>query len=121
MIDGAVTRREVLAVHVTFGNKVAILGGDYLLARASIFLARLRDVEMVYIMSGVIEHLVRGEVIQMRGVRGAAASGSGGDYYSLATEGAGNVRIWTMEGNEDLDEVDNDEDDDNPHHSRRHH
>ena len=42
-----------------FGNKVAILAEDYLLSRASIFLARLRDVEVVDIMSGVIEHLVR--------------------------------------------------------------
>ena len=33
MIDGAVTRRGVPEVHVTFGNKVAILAGDYLLAR----------------------------------------------------------------------------------------
>ena len=109
------------AVHIMFGNKVSILAGDYLLARAYIFLARFRDVEVVDIMSGVIELLVRGEVMQMKGVGGAAASGGGGDYYSSAAEGAGNGRIWTMEGNEDLYEVDNDEDDDNPHHSRRHH
>ena len=108
-------------MHMTFGNKVAILGGDYLLARAYIFLARLRDVEVVDIMSGVIELLVRGEVMQMKGVGGAAASGGGGDYYSSAAEGAGNGRIWTMEGNEDLDAVDDDEDDGNPHRSRRHH
>ena len=46
-----------------FGNKVDILKGDYLLARASIFLARLRDVEVVDIMSSAIENLVRGEVM----------------------------------------------------------
>ena len=121
MIDGAVTRREVLAVHKTFGNKVAILVGDYLLARVSIFLARLRDMEVVDIMSGVIEHLVRGEVMQTRGVGGAAACGGGGDYYSSAAEGAGDGRIWTMEGNDDLDAVDDDDDDVNPYRSRRHH
>ena len=33
VIDGAVTRRGVPEVHVTFGNKVAILAGDYLLTR----------------------------------------------------------------------------------------
>jgi len=46
---------------------MAILAGDYLLARASIFLARLRDVEVVETMSTIIEHLVRGEVMQMKG------------------------------------------------------
>ena len=44
------------------------MAGDSLLARASIFLAILRGVEVVEIMIGVTNHLVRGEVMQMRGV-----------------------------------------------------
>lgn len=67
VIDGSETRRGVSAVHMVFGNKTAILAGDYLLARASISLARLRHVEVVECMSTIIEHLVRGEVMQMRG------------------------------------------------------
>jgi solanesyl diphosphate synthase len=67
VIDGADTRRGVPAVHMVFGNKMAILAGDYLLARASICLARLRNVQVVETMSTIIEHLVRGEVMQMRG------------------------------------------------------
>lgn len=67
VIDGADTRRGAPAVHKVFGNKMAILAGDYLLARASIFLARLRNVEVVETMSTIIEHLVRGEVMQMKG------------------------------------------------------
>jgi geranylgeranyl pyrophosphate synthase len=67
VIDGSETRRGVAAVHMVFGNKMAILAGDYLLARASISLARLRHVEVVECMSTIIEHLVRGEVMQMRG------------------------------------------------------
>ena len=70
--------REAPAVHVTHGNKVDILEGNYLLERASIFLARLRDVEVVEIMSGSIKHLVRRKVMQMWGVGGAAISGEGG-------------------------------------------
>lgn len=65
VIDGAETRRGVPAVHQVFGNKVAILAGDYLLARASVYLARLRDTEVVETMSTIIGHLVRGEVMQM--------------------------------------------------------
>ena len=67
VIDGAETRRGVPAVHMAFGNKMAILAGDYLLARASICLARLRQVQVIETMSTIIEHLVRGEVMQMRG------------------------------------------------------
>jgi len=67
VIDGADTRRGSPSVHKVFGNKMAILAGDYLLARASIFLARLRDAEVVETMSTIIEHLVRGEVMQMKG------------------------------------------------------
>ncbi len=67
VIDKAETRRGSPAVHQIFGNKMAILAGDYLLARASVFLARLRDVEVVETMSTIIEHLVRGEVMQMKG------------------------------------------------------
>jgi solanesyl diphosphate synthase len=66
VIDNADTRRNKPAVHRAFGDKMAILAGDYLLARASIYLARLRDVEVVETMSTIIEHLVRGEVMQMK-------------------------------------------------------
>ena len=59
-------------MHVMLGNKVDILEGDYLLERA-----RLRDVEAVEIMRGVIEYLVRRKVIHMCGVGGVAIDGGG--------------------------------------------
>jgi len=65
VIDGADTRRGAPAVHKVFGNKMAILAGDYLLARASISLARLQNPVVVECMSTIIEHLVRGEVMQL--------------------------------------------------------
>lgn len=80
VIDGADTRRGAPAVHRAFGNKMAILAGDYLLARASVCLARLRDVEVVETMSTIIEHLVRGEVMQMKG-GGASSSEERLAYY----------------------------------------
>jgi solanesyl diphosphate synthase len=66
VIDKAATRRGVPSVNQTFGNKLAVLGGDFLLSRASISLARLRNLEVVELLSTVIEHLVKGEVMQMR-------------------------------------------------------
>jgi geranylgeranyl pyrophosphate synthase len=81
VIDGADTRRGIPAVHMVFGNKMAILAGDYLLARASICLARLRNVQVVETMSTIIEHLVRGEVMQMRGTEASEGINERLEYY----------------------------------------
>ena len=78
VIDQADTRRGVPSVHNVFGNKMAILAGDYLLARASIGLARLENTQVVESMSTSIEHLVRGEVMQLR-------EGRRLDYYLRKT------------------------------------
>ncbi|CAM9967883.1 unnamed protein product, partial [Ascophyllum nodosum] len=81
VIDEADTRRGVPSVNKVFGNKLAILAGDFLLARSSMSLARLRSLESVELMSAAIEHLVKarnGEVLQMR----PTADGSGAfEYY----------------------------------------
>jgi geranylgeranyl pyrophosphate synthase len=74
VIDEADTRRGVPSVNQMFGNKLAILGGDFLLARASVALARLRNPDVVELLSTVVEHLVKGEVMQMRNARGDAFS-----------------------------------------------
>eukprot|EP00980_Cylindrotheca_fusiformis_P006307 scaffold1352_cov144-Cylindrotheca_fusiformis.AAC.13 len=81
VIDGSDTRRGMASVHMVFGNKMAILAGDYLLARASICLARLRNLEVVETMSTIIEHLVRGEVMQIRGTSTADGVNESMVYY----------------------------------------
>lgn len=70
VIDEADTRRGVPSVNKVFGAKLAILAGDFLLARSSVCLARLRNLEAVELMSTVIEHLVKGEVMQMKNADG---------------------------------------------------
>lgn len=66
VIDKAETRRNQPSVNKVFGDKLSILAGDFLLARASISLARLRNLQAIELMSTAIEHLVRGEVMQMK-------------------------------------------------------
>lgn len=65
MIDDADSRRGLQALNTLLGNKVAILAGDFLLARASITLASLRNVEVIQLLSQVIEDLVSGEMLQV--------------------------------------------------------
>jgi len=45
---------------------VAVLSGDYLLARASVLLARLRHFEVVEVMATALDALVQGEIMQAR-------------------------------------------------------
>ncbi|KAG0343702.1 coq1 putative hexaprenyl diphosphate synthase [Podila humilis] len=66
VIDVADTRRNLISANESFGNKMAILGGDFLLARASIALARLRNHEVTELISTVIANLVEGEFMQLR-------------------------------------------------------
>ncbi|TPX66153.1 hypothetical protein SpCBS45565_g04644 [Spizellomyces sp. 'palustris'] len=66
VIDLAMTRRAQSSANAEFGNKMAILAGDFLLARASVALARLRNVEVVELLATVISNLVEGEFMQLR-------------------------------------------------------
>ncbi|KAL1527341.1 hypothetical protein AB1Y20_016011 [Prymnesium parvum] len=66
VIDLAETRRGAKAVHKMLGNKVAVLSGDFLLARATRLLARLGDAEVVGLMADVIDEMVAGEMMQAK-------------------------------------------------------
>ena len=66
VIDLADTRRGAKAAHKIYGNKVAVLAGDFLLARASVLLARLQDVKVVELLATVIEEMVQGELMQLK-------------------------------------------------------
>eukprot|EP00455_Lapot_gusevi_P016175 TRINITY_DN1827_c0_g1_i2.p1 TRINITY_DN1827_c0_g1~~TRINITY_DN1827_c0_g1_i2.p1 ORF type:complete len:426 (-),score=58.84 TRINITY_DN1827_c0_g1_i2:82-1359(-) len=66
VIDTADLRRNAKTVNSMYGNKIAVLGGDFLLARASMALAHLRNTDAVILISTAIEHLAKGEIMQMR-------------------------------------------------------
>lgn len=66
VLDEADMRRGGSAVHTIYTNKVAVLAGDYLLARASVLLARLRHFQVVEVMATALDALVQGEIMQAR-------------------------------------------------------
>lgn len=66
VLDEADTRRGGEAVHKLYSNKVAVLSGDYLLARASVLMAKLENVEVVQIMASALDSLVQGEILQIK-------------------------------------------------------
>lgn len=66
VIDNSVSRRSVPSANISFGNKMAVLAGDFLLGRASVALARLRDAEVIELLATVIANLVEGEFMQLK-------------------------------------------------------
>lgn len=66
VIDTASTRRGAPSANVLCGNKLSVLAGDYMLSRASVYLARLRNLEVVELLADVIAELIMGELYQLQ-------------------------------------------------------
>ncbi len=66
VIDQADVRRSAPSANMAFGNKMAVLAGDFMLGRASVALARLRDARVTELMATVIANLVEGEFMQLQ-------------------------------------------------------
>ncbi|CRK27927.1 hypothetical protein BN1708_018314, partial [Verticillium longisporum] len=68
---------------------MAVLAGDFLLGRASVALARLRDAEVIELLATVIANLVEGEFMQLKNTaqdeRNPAWSQEAVDYYLRKT------------------------------------
>lgn len=66
VIDVSDLRRGQPSAPARFGPKLSILGGDFLLGRASAALARLGDHEVTELIATVVANLVEGEIMQLR-------------------------------------------------------
>ncbi|ETS62725.1 hypothetical protein PaG_02463 [Moesziomyces aphidis] len=88
VIDASPLRRGAPSAPSAFGNKLSILGGDFLLGRASVALARLRDAEVVELLATVIANLVEGEVMQLKSQAAEAGDAAKGSH----------AHVWDTEG-----------------------
>lgn len=82
VLDDADTRRGIGSLNYVMGNKLAVLAGDFLLSRACITLASLKNTEVVSLIATAVEHLVTGETMQMST---SAEQRSSMDYYLQKT------------------------------------
>lgn len=64
VVDEAELRRGVPTVHSSFGNRIAVLAGDFLFAQSSWYLANLDNLQVVKLLSQVIMDLAEGEIQQ---------------------------------------------------------
>lgn len=83
VIDEAATRRGVPSVNARWSNIVAILAGDYLLARASSLAASL-GADVAALLAATIGELCRGQVLELQHLFDA---GRTEESYSSAIEG----------------------------------
>ncbi|SCW00667.1 LAFE_0C09274g1_1 [Lachancea fermentati] len=66
VIDHSDTRRGRPSGNIAFTNKMAVLAGDFLLGRATVSISRLRNPEVVELVSNSIANLVEGEFMQLK-------------------------------------------------------
>ncbi|KAM3721426.1 All trans-polyprenyl-diphosphate synthase PDSS1 [Dirofilaria immitis] len=65
VIDKADKRRGSRTVNALWGNKMAVLVGDFILARATQVLCSIGRPSVISVMATIIEDLVKGEFMQM--------------------------------------------------------
>ncbi|XP_059303562.1 solanesyl diphosphate synthase 3, chloroplastic/mitochondrial-like isoform X1 [Lycium ferocissimum] len=51
VLDDADTRRGIVSLNLAMGNKIAVLAGDFLLSRACVALASLKNTEVYFVFS----------------------------------------------------------------------
>jgi all-trans-nonaprenyl-diphosphate synthase len=64
VVDEADLRRNVETVNSLFGERIAVLAGDFLFAQSSWYLANLDNLEVVKLLSEVIRDFAEGEIMQ---------------------------------------------------------
>ena len=65
VVDGALTRRKKLAVCRIWGNEASVISGDYLLAMAFHNLTKLKNLEVLDLISDTTTKMAKGELLQL--------------------------------------------------------
>lgn len=65
VVDGAVKRRGWFTVNRIWGNKLAVLMGDYILSKSLIYMIKLKDFDVLDLISKTAEFMSAGEILQL--------------------------------------------------------
>ena len=72
VLDASALRRGVSSAPAKFTNKLSLLSGNFMVARASAALVRLGNSEVTQITTRAVQILIEGEILQMKDVEAAA-------------------------------------------------
>jgi len=81
VIDASPLRRGFPSAPVAFGNKLAVLGGTFVLGRATTALSRLKACEGTQLFADAVSDLVEGELLQMKEVKVVKGYEAGIQYH----------------------------------------
>ena len=84
VVDGAGTRRGQATVNSKWNDHVAVLMGDFLLARALCLLVSLGDLQVMAAVSGATERLSKGEIFEFQ--IGLQADTSEASYFAMVSD-----------------------------------
>ncbi|MDR2732535.1 MAG: polyprenyl synthetase family protein [Fibromonadaceae bacterium] len=65
VIDGSEFRRGLSSLHSAFGNKIAVLAGDYMLAQSLVFVVNEKDGRIPKMLANAASSLVAGEIMEI--------------------------------------------------------
>jgi octaprenyl-diphosphate synthase len=65
LVDGAHLRRNKPAAHAVYGNSIAVLVGDFLLARSLSIATRPGKLSIMEVIAGITEEMSQGEIHQL--------------------------------------------------------
>ena len=65
VVDGAMKRRGWFSINRIWGNKLAILLGDFVLSKSLIYMIKLKDFDILDIISKTAELMSSGEILQL--------------------------------------------------------
>ena len=69
VVDEADRRRGILSVNALWGNRAAVLVGDYMLSRGLILATTHGDTDILEILSRAVQRMSEGELLQLKRVR----------------------------------------------------
>ena len=65
VVDGAVKRRGWFSINRIWGNKLAVLLGDFILSKSLIYMIKLKDLDILDVISKTAELMSSGEILQL--------------------------------------------------------
>ena len=65
IVDDAQLRRSALSINTIWKNKIAVLTGDYFLAKGLKLAVQCSDYDILLLISNVVQEIVEGELIQI--------------------------------------------------------
>ena len=65
VVDGAMKRRGWFSINRIWGNKLAVLLGDFVLSKSLIYMIRLKDFDILDLISKTAELMSSGEILQL--------------------------------------------------------